>query len=159
LAQAAREVVAVAGRACVGAVIGILATPNEEGKLSTDSVAKMAQRSASNIRHNRLEVERGHLGTFGNQNMVQHVTRVSVTDIETVGEHTHTLTHTHTHTHTYTHTHIYTHTHTHAHMVHTHTHTDIYNIHMYSVVCRKRCTLLCTRNALRGLGIRKTSAG
>lgn len=70
LAQAACNMSSNAGRACAGTVTGLMAAPNAAGRLSTKRVKQLTGKSASNIKFNRLKVQKAALGCFGNQSMV-----------------------------------------------------------------------------------------
>jgi hypothetical protein len=65
LAQVAVDSAGVVGHACNSSVIGLLASPNKQGKLSTAQVSVMANVSPQHVRRCKKRVADGELGTFG----------------------------------------------------------------------------------------------
>lgn len=70
LAQAAVDMASLAGGACTSAVVGVLAKPNSEGRVSTGCVAEATGVSSSWVRASRLRAQQGKLGVFGTQKTV-----------------------------------------------------------------------------------------
>ena len=72
MAQAALDMVSIAGRACTGTTIGILAKKNAKGQLSSSRVASLTKMSSSHVKANRLLVESNKVGTFGSMTKSRH---------------------------------------------------------------------------------------
>jgi hypothetical protein len=75
LAQSAINMVDEAGRACKAGVLGVLATPNDQGSIPHRRVVELSGMSSTHVRDARKNVMAGNLGTFGNQTKVQGVSR------------------------------------------------------------------------------------
>ena len=65
LAQVATDSAEVVGHACNSGVIGMLASPNKQGTLSTARVSGLANVSPQYVRECRRRASAGELGTFG----------------------------------------------------------------------------------------------
>jgi hypothetical protein len=68
LAQGALNVAKGAGRACKGAVLGVLAQANEQGSISTARLVQKTGASKSHINKNKKMVAEGDLGVFARIN-------------------------------------------------------------------------------------------
>ena len=82
LAQGALEVVAKAGRACAGEVLGSVAKPNKEGQIPAKKLAEITKKSVSWINTSKRNAVKGVAGTFSTQSKPRVVQHVVVPDEE-----------------------------------------------------------------------------
>jgi hypothetical protein len=82
LAEAARDLGTQAGRACKAGVLGVLASGNAQGQMSTARVAEIAGVSQRHVQMARAAAAAGTANTFTAQSKKQGVTRAGVGDVE-----------------------------------------------------------------------------